>query len=84
MNIHPVSTLSLLLAMVSAFGLTDALMATPLAAIIKPYYEEFYVSKFNEDKLMDNKIDALLYQKKEKQKAIENLYEITDQNTFVI
>lgn len=39
-----------LLAMVSAFGLTGASMATPLAAIIKPYYEDFmYVnsSKIN-------------------------------------
>lgn len=32
---------------------------------------------------MDNRIDALLYQKKEKQKAIENLYEITDQNLLL-
>ena len=49
MNIHPVSSIFLLLAMGSAFGLTGALMATPLAAIIKAFYEEFYVKKFNED-----------------------------------
>lgn len=65
MNIHPVSTLFLLLAMGSAFGLTGALMATPLAAIIKAYYEEFYLSKFKEDKLMDKRIDTVIYQKKE-------------------
>ncbi len=63
MNLHPVSTLFILLAMGSAFGLTGALMATPLAAIIKAYYEEFYLNKYKEDKLMDKRIDAIIYKK---------------------
>lgn len=65
MNIHPVSTLFILLAMGSAFGLTGALLATPLAAIIKAYYETFYLSRFKEDKLMNKRIDTIISQKDE-------------------
>ena len=64
MNLHPVSTLFVLLAMGSAFGLTGALLATPLAAIIKAYYEEFYLSRFKEDKQMDKRIDNVIYHTK--------------------
>jgi len=63
MNLHPVSSLFILLAMGSAFGLTGALMATPLAAIIKAYYEEFYLSRFKDDQSMDKRIDAVIYHK---------------------
>lgn len=62
MNIHPVSLLFLLLAMAAAFGLMGALLATPMAAIIKAYYEEFYLSKFPEDPEMDDRIERILYQ----------------------
>jgi len=61
MNIHPVSSLFLLLAMGTAFGLTGALLATPLAAVIKAYYEEFYIGQFPEDPEMDNRVDDILY-----------------------
>lgn len=44
MQLHPVSTLFVMLAMASAFGLVGALIATPLTAFIKAYYEEFFVS----------------------------------------
>ena len=63
MNLHPVSTLFILLAMGSAFGLTGALMATPLAAIIKAYYEEFYLSRFKDDGAMEKRIDSVIYEK---------------------
>lgn len=43
MNLHPVSTLLVMLAMASAFGLMGALIATPLTAFIKAYYETFYL-----------------------------------------
>ena len=62
MNIHPVSTLFLLLAMGSAFGFVGALMATPFAAIIKAYYGEFYLSQFKEDGLMEERIDVVINQ----------------------
>ena len=61
MNIHPVSSLFLLLAMGTAFGLTGALLATPLAAIIKAYYEEFYISQFPEDPKLEERVDDILY-----------------------
>src|SRR5690606_24431205 len=44
MNLHPVSTLFVMLAMASAFGIAGALIATPLTAFIKAYYEEFFLS----------------------------------------
>jgi putative permease len=61
MNIHPVSTIFLLLAMGSAFGVTGALLATPVAAIIKAYYEQFYVTQFKDDPQMERRIDKIIY-----------------------
>lgn len=61
MNIHPMSSLFLLLAMGSAFGLTGALLATPLAAIIKAYYEEFYLNQFPEDPKLAQRSDDIIY-----------------------
>ncbi|RZJ87809.1 MAG: AI-2E family transporter [Chryseobacterium sp.] len=61
MNIHPMSSLFLLLAMGTAFGLTGALLATPLAAIIKAYYEEFYLSQFPEDPQLQQRADDIIY-----------------------
>ena len=45
MKIHPVSLLVMLLAMVTVFGLMGALIATPLTAFIKAYYEGFFETK---------------------------------------
>ncbi|HEX6915385.1 MAG TPA: AI-2E family transporter, partial [Chitinophagaceae bacterium] len=42
MTLHPVSTLFMVLAMASAFGFIGALLATPVAAIIKAFYYAFY------------------------------------------
>jgi len=64
MKIHPVSTLFLLLAMGAAFGLIGALLATPMAAIIKAYYEAFYLSNFKDDNLMEQRIDDIIYKRK--------------------
>lgn len=61
MNIHPVSLLFLLLAMAAAFGLMGALLATPMAAIIKAYYEEFYLERFDTDPEMEERIERILY-----------------------
>ncbi|WP_316739111.1 AI-2E family transporter [Pedobacter aquatilis] len=61
MNIHPVSSLFLLLAMGTAFGLTGALLATPLAAIIKAYYQEFYLCQFEKDDSVESRTDEILY-----------------------
>jgi putative permease len=47
-------------------------MATPLAAIIKAYYEEFYLSRFKDDPELENRIDAILYRKQEGKSANKN------------
>jgi putative permease len=65
MNIHPASILIVLLAMASAFGATGAILATPLAAIIKAYYEEFYLSHVKTDPHIEERIDTILYRKHE-------------------
>jgi len=61
MKIHPVSLLFLLLSMGAAFGLMGALLATPMAAIIKAYYQEFYLARFPKDHQLENNIDEILY-----------------------
>ena len=61
MNIHPVSILFILLIMVSAFGFIGALLATPLTAIIKAFYEEFFSREIKEDKKLESRIDSILY-----------------------
>lgn len=61
MNIHPMSSLFLLLAMGTAFGLTGALLSTPLAAIIKAYYEEFYLRQFPEDPHLEQRTNEIIY-----------------------
>lgn len=44
MNLHPVSSLLVMLVMATAFGLIGALVSTPLTAFIKAFYEEFYLA----------------------------------------
>ena len=62
MNIHAVSTLLILLAMGSAFGLIGAFIATPLTAFIKAYYEAFYLKKSPKAQ-MEHHIHMILYRK---------------------
>lgn len=61
MRIHPVSTLFMLLILGSAFGLWGAFLTVPITAIIKAYYEEFYLSKVGKDKLLEERIDKVMY-----------------------
>lgn len=65
MKIHPASIIIVLLAMAAAFGVTGAIMATPLAAIIKAYYEEFYLTRFKDDPNLETRIDTILYRRQE-------------------
>ena len=61
MNLHPVSTLFVMLAMASAFGVLGALIATPLTAFIKAYYETFILaetSKANIGKGVDTVLNS--------------------------
>lgn len=62
MNLHPVSTLFVLLAMASAFGVEGALIATPLTAFIKAYYETFILAETSKGKI-DEKVEKVLNSK---------------------
>ncbi len=64
MNIHPVSIIFVVLAMGAAFGVMGALLATPFTAIIKAFYEAFFIDRFIEDKQLEQRIDAILYNPK--------------------
>jgi len=64
MNLHPVSTIVAVLIMGSAFGLIGALLATPVTAIIKAYYEAFFSTRVKRDRQMSSRIDAVLYHSK--------------------
>lgn len=59
MNLHPVSTLFVMLAMASAFGLAGALIATPLTAFIKAYYETFLLAEVSQSNLKEE-VDIVL------------------------
>jgi putative permease len=61
MKIHPVSILFVLLAMAAVFGFMGALLATPITAIIKAYYEAFYLNRQVPDAQLESRIDAILY-----------------------
>ncbi|MEO6329071.1 MAG: AI-2E family transporter, partial [Ginsengibacter sp.] len=61
MKIHPVSILFVVMAMGAAFGFIGVLLATPFTAIIKAYFEVFYVNKFEDDKLMETRIQHMMY-----------------------
>lgn len=63
MKIHPASIIIVLIAMAAAFGVMGAIMATPLAAIIKAFYEEFYLSRFKDDPHIEHRIDTILYRR---------------------
>ena len=62
MNIHPVSTLFMLLMMGSAFRLIGALLTVPVTAIIKAYYKTFFKINDEKDHLLKNRIDTVIYQ----------------------
>jgi predicted PurR-regulated permease PerM len=64
MKLHPVSTLFVMLAMASAFGLIGALIATPLTAFIKAYYETFILAKASKSHLKEE-VDVVLNSKNE-------------------
>ena len=62
MKIHPVSILFVVLAMGAAFGFIGVLLATPLTAIIKAYFEVFYVDNSDDGHLLEKRIQSMLYQ----------------------
>lgn len=61
MKIHPVSILFAVMAMGVAFGFIGVLLATPLTAIVKAYYEVFWVNKFEDEKQMNHRTQNMMY-----------------------
>jgi len=66
MKIHPVSILFVLLAMATVFGFMGALLATPITALIKAYYEAFYANRLPPDPKLEDRIRVILYKEKKK------------------
>lgn len=65
MKLHPASLLFAVVVMGGAFGLLGALIATPVAGLVKAYYEEFYLSRQPEDPRIDQRIDNMLHRRGE-------------------
>ncbi|RYY05389.1 MAG: AI-2E family transporter, partial [Alphaproteobacteria bacterium] len=60
MNLHPASTLAMVLVMGAAFGIPGALIATPMAAFVKAYFEEFHLAGRPVDSAEQERVDAML------------------------
>lgn len=60
MALHPVFLLFVTLALVSAFGLIGALIATPVAGFIRAYYDEFYLNRIPKDPDQAERVEAML------------------------
>lgn len=60
MEIHPVVILFYTIAMASAFGLVGALIATPLAAFVKAYYDEFYLARRSPPEHLEAQVRTML------------------------
>ncbi|HEV2124527.1 MAG TPA: AI-2E family transporter [Chloroflexota bacterium] len=60
MALHPVFLLFVTLAMISAFGLIGALIATPIAGFIQVYYEEFYLARLPADRHLTERVETIL------------------------
>jgi putative permease len=60
MNLHPVFLLFMTLAMVAAFGVLGAIIASPVAGFLKAYYEEFYLARVPDEPRMAERVEAVL------------------------
>ena len=60
MHMHPVTLLFAALALGSLFGLLGALIATPLAGMLKAFYEEFYLARQPSDAHMEQRVENML------------------------
>lgn len=60
MTLHPVYLLFVTLALVSAFGLIGAIVATPVAGFIRAFYDEFYLARLPKDAQREERVEAML------------------------
>lgn len=61
MDMHPVLMLFAILALAAAFGVVGALLATPLAAIVKAFYQAFYLDHQDPDPLLERRVQQMLH-----------------------
>jgi len=66
MNLHPVTIMFFLLIMGSAFGFVGILLSTPIAALVKSFYDEFYLTRLKSDEKMEQRIDAIIHRSRTK------------------
>lgn len=60
MDMHPVFLLFITLAMVAAFGVLGAVIASPVAGFIKAYYEEFYLVRIPQEPHLPERVEGML------------------------
>jgi putative permease len=60
MNLHAVFLLFITLAMVAAFGVLGAIIASPVAGFIKAYYEEFYLARLPRAERLPERVEGML------------------------
>jgi len=60
MNLHAVFLLFITLAMVAAFGVLGAIIASPVAGFIKAYYEEFYLARIPREPRLPERVEGML------------------------
>lgn len=60
MDLHPVFLLFITLAMLAAFGVLGAIIASPVAGFIKAYYEEFYLARIPPPEELPRQVEGML------------------------
>jgi putative permease len=60
MNLHPVAVMFSLLMMGTAFGFAGVILSTPIAAFLKSYYEEFYLTRLKPDSKMEQRVEIMI------------------------
>jgi putative permease len=60
MDLHPVFLLFITLAMVAAFGVLGAILASPVAGFVKAYYEEFYLARVAPAPDVEEQVNGML------------------------
>jgi hypothetical protein len=64
MNIHPVSIIFVLFAMGAGLWCDGCVTGHTIHCHIKAFYEAFFIDRFTEDKQLEERIDAILYDPK--------------------
>jgi predicted PurR-regulated permease PerM len=60
MNLHPVAIMFSLLVMGAAFGFAGIILSTPIAAFLKCFYEEFYLTRLQPDLKIEQRVETMI------------------------